>query len=102
MTGDTTRIALRATTFHDTPFAWGLYRELMKPLTEELLEWNEPLQRRLIERDMASGDASIITISGQAAGWILVRETRDRMSILQLYLLPSFQNRRVGTSIISS
>jgi ribosomal protein S18 acetylase RimI-like enzyme len=100
MTGEDPKIALRPTTHHDVEFAWHLYRGLMKPLTEELLEWDDALQRRFIERDLASGDASIITIEGQAAGWIQVRETEHRISILQLYLLPKFQSRRAGTSII--
>ena len=100
MADEDTKIALRVTTHQDTAFAWGLYRDLMKPLTEELLDWNEPLQRRLIEQDMASGDASIIAVDGQAAGWILVRETDEQLNILQLYLLPGFQNKRIGTSII--
>ena len=93
-------IILRPTAFHDTEFAWTLYRTLMKPVAEELFEWDEHLQRRFIENDLASGEASIITIAGRATGWIRVRETAREICVLQLYLVPKFMNRRVGRVII--
>ena len=33
-------ILLRPAGPEDLDFAWGLYRRLMKPLTEELLAWD--------------------------------------------------------------
>ena len=100
MTGEDTKIALRATTHHDIAFAWSLYRALMKPAAEELFEWDEHIQRRFIENDLVSGEASIITIAGRDTGWIRVRETGREICVLQLYLVPKFVNRRVGRVMI--
>ena len=58
-------IDLRPSTAKDFDFAWGLYRDSMKPLAEELMEWKEERQKVVVEREVVSGRASIIVAGGR-------------------------------------
>lgn len=93
-------VELRPTTASDIDFAWTLYHDPMKPLTEELMEWRKAFQRQVIESDLAGGDAAIVTVDGMRAGWLLVREGDREVVIRQFYLLPRMQNLRIGAMLI--
>ena len=66
-------IDLRPCTAEDIDFAWGLYRCSMKPLAEEIIAWKEERQKVVVERAVASGQASIIVAGGRQVGWLHVR-----------------------------
>ena len=93
-------ILLRPAGPEDLDFAWGLYRRLMKPLTEELLAWDEERQKAGVEPEIVRGGASIILLAGQRAGWLHVRETREAVELCQLYVLPELQNRGIGSLLL--
>jgi ribosomal protein S18 acetylase RimI-like enzyme len=93
---------LRPASSGDFRFAWSLYQDLMKPLTVELLEWNEPGQKRVVELALAQKGTSIIVVDALDAGWLQVDESPDSIYLGQLYLAPSFQNCGVGTAIVGS
>ena len=92
---------LRSVCSADFGFAWSLYRDLMKPLTVELLgRWNEPGQKRVVELALTQEGTSIIVIDGSDVGWLQVNESSDAIYLGQLYLAPELQNRRIGTAIV--
>jgi ribosomal protein S18 acetylase RimI-like enzyme len=92
---------LRPAGSEDFRFAWSLYRDLMKPLTVELLgKWNEPGQKRVVELALVTKGTSIIVIDGLDAGWLQVGESPDSIYLGQLHLAPSLQNRGIGTAIV--
>jgi ribosomal protein S18 acetylase RimI-like enzyme len=91
---------LRPASSDDFPFCWSLYRDSMKPLTIELLEWNEAGQKRLIKRSLTESGTSIIVYNGAAIGWLQIRETINENYLGQLYITPSMQNRGIGTAIV--
>lgn len=93
-------ISLRTASEADLPFAWLLYREAMKPLTEELLTWNEAAQRQTIADEIAGGDASVILQAGQPVGWLLVHDGDDAVDLGQIYIVPTMRNRGIGTCIL--
>ena len=84
----------------DLAFAWTLYRGSMKPLTEEILVWNDAQQMRVVERDVVSGEASVIMRGREPIGWLRARETAAEVELLQLYVAPDARNRGVGTAIV--
>ena len=97
---DIPRFELRPATAGDLDFAWSLYRALMKPLTLELLAWNEPDQRRAVEEALARQGASVIVIREARCGWLYVNETPDEIYLGQLYLTPAWQSKGIGGAII--
>jgi ribosomal protein S18 acetylase RimI-like enzyme len=100
MTSDGLYFELRPARSDDFQFCWSLYRDLMKPLTTELLEWNESGQRRTIEQSLTDSGTSIIVVGGSDIGWLQIRETSEELYLGQLYIAPAMQNRGIGTKIV--
>ena len=100
MSMDGLPLTLRPATAKDLDFAWFLYRELMKPLTEEVMIWHDINQRRVVESDMAGGEASIILMAGDKAGWFSHREEVKFVRLCQLYVVPEKQNQGIGSAIV--
>src|SRR5580704_11882747 len=100
MTSDGLYFELRPARSDDFQFCWSLYRDLMKPLTTELLEWNESGQRRVIEQSLTDSGTFIIVVRGSDIGWLQTRETSQEIYLGQLYVDPSMQRRGIGSAII--
>jgi GNAT superfamily N-acetyltransferase len=92
---------LRPAGREDLPFAWALYKELMKPLTIELLtRWNEAGQKEVVECALQDEGTSIIVVNGVDAGWLQVSELSKSIYLAQLYLAPAVHNRGIGTAVV--
>ena len=101
MVSSTLKFQLRPVIGEDFQFCWMLYSDLMEQLTTELLGgWNEFGQRRVIEEAMTDGGTSIIVVSGADIGWLQIKETGDGLYLGQLYVVPSIQNRGIGTAVV--
>jgi len=75
---------LRAARSDDFRFAWSLYKEVMKPLTEDLLGWwNEPGQKQVVEMALAHEGMQVI-------------ESPDTLYLAQLHVAPPSQNRGIS------
>ena len=94
------KFELRPATDEDFDFAWLLYRDLMKPLTEELLEWNELRQNAVVEEASTYKGTSIIVVNESNAGWLQVSDIPSGIYLDQLYILPAMQNHGIGTAIV--
>jgi ribosomal protein S18 acetylase RimI-like enzyme len=84
----------------DFAFCWATYREAMKPLTVELMQWDETSQRRGIEEALGDEGASILVTDDTDAGWLHVIETRRDIHLGHLYLAPQQRNRGLGTKFL--
>lgn len=93
-------VELQPPTGRDSEFAWLLYRDLMKPLTEEILTWNDQSQRAMVEQSLAHQGTSIIVVNGSSVGWLQVDSTSSAIYLGQLYITPTLQKRGVGTAIM--
>jgi ribosomal protein S18 acetylase RimI-like enzyme len=101
MISDEFQFELRPISSDDFQFCWTLYRDLMKPLTVELLgSWNESGQKQAIERSLADSGASIIVVGESDIGWLRIGETDAEVYLGQLYVVPLMQNRGIGTAVV--
>ena len=91
---------IREPTESDLEFAWTLYRDLMKPLTEEMLAWDERRQKDVVANAMSDAGTSIVTIDGTRIGWFQIQDRPDALQLAQLYIEPRNQNQGIGTEII--
>ena len=62
--------------------------------------FSEELTRKGVVEAIASGNCSIIEFEGMDIGVLSVERLDDRIKLNQLYILPSHQNRGIGTSIL--
>ncbi len=92
---------LRPAKAQDLDFCWPIYRDAMQSLAGKLMEWREPVQRRVVEKALAAGGSSILRAEGADAGWVDVAETRHVVQLRQLYLAPAMRNRGLGTAFLN-
>ena len=97
---DNLNVELRPAKNKDFDFTWSLYRDLMRPLTEELLQWNESGQKAVIQEALAHEGTRIILVNGSNAGWLQVIDTSDELYLGQMYIQPALQNHGIGTTIV--
>jgi GNAT superfamily N-acetyltransferase len=91
---------LRSAGKFDFDFCWPIYRDALQPLIEPPTEWNEPDQRRIVERALVDAGSSIVHSEGADVGWLQVAETGQVIELKQFHLLPAVRNRGLGTSFL--
>ena len=62
--------------------------------------FSEEFSRKDVAGVIASGNCSIIELEGVDIGVLTVERDADRINLGQFYILPSYQNRGIGTSIL--
>jgi ribosomal protein S18 acetylase RimI-like enzyme len=93
-------ISLRPATPSDVNFGWEIYRESMRPLTEELLSWHNERQRAVVESAFNNESTSIITFDGQDAGWMQVLDRPEHLYLSQLYVRAGLRGQGIGTMLV--
>src|ERR1041385_2094236 len=67
---------------------------------ETFLRWQLGLQRREYESRLPDGEYRVILVDQQPAGRIWVGADEEQIRLLDIALLPDFQNRGVGTVLV--
>jgi ribosomal protein S18 acetylase RimI-like enzyme len=67
---------------------------------EVFLRWQFDLQRREYDTRFPDADYRVIVIDGQPAGRIWTGADDEQIRLLDIALLPEFQNRGVGTTLL--
>lgn len=93
---------LRPATADDLDFAWRLYREAAKPLTEPVMPWCGSAQREAVARALASGGAQVIEAAAGPVGWLQVHEDAGALGLRHLYLAPDIRGRGLGSAVVAA
>lgn len=103
-------LALRPVAPGDEEFLYGLYlstreRELSQVewaegQKEQFARWQFELQRREYDARFPDAEYDVILVDGRAAGRIWVGTDGTQIRLLDIALLPEFQNRGVGTLLL--
>ena len=64
------------------------------------LRWQLGLQRQDYELRFPRADYSIILFEGKPAGRLWVARVEDQIRLLDIAILPEYQNRRIGTHLL--
>lgn len=109
---DSGRMSLRAVTPDDDPFLLSVYAstradelaqvQWQEGQQEAFLKWQFDLQRREYDARFPDAEYSVIEIDGQPAGRIWIGRSDDEIRLLDIALLPQFQNRGAGTLLVRS
>ena len=92
---------LRPSASSDIGFCWPIYRDSMKPLTEEISQWNETAQQKIVEQAVSHAGTSIMRAEKADVGWLQVEETKNVVMLRQIFVLPAMRNRGLGTSFLN-
>jgi GNAT superfamily N-acetyltransferase len=92
---------LRRASAADADFVYRVMEATMRLYVEQTWgSFSEELTRKAVADVIASGSCSIIEFEGSDIGVLSVERLDDRIKLNQLYILPSHQNRGIGTSIL--
>ena len=94
------KFELRAATPEDFDFAWTLYRDLMKSMTEALVRWNQASQKAVVREAVSHRGSAVIVVEDKSVGWLQVVDRGDAIYLAQIYLRASSQNRGIGSAIV--
>lgn len=103
-------LALHPATIADEDFLLSLYAstradelgqvEWQEGQKEAFLKWQFDLQRREYDARFPDAGYFVILIDGYAAGRIWIGEDSEQIRLLDIGLLPEFQNRGAGTLLV--
>lgn len=90
----------RQATNADYHFLFDLHRSTMREYIEPLWGWNEEWQSEYFQKKFNAADRQIIVVDGRNAGVVVVEERADEIYLSLIELLPEYQGRGIGSSII--
>ena len=96
------KIGLRPATPEDFDVAWKLYLVTMKPLTAELMTWDEAKQSTSFAAQWNVEEAQIIVFEGHTVGWMQAAEAPTEIFLQQLYVSPKYQRRGIGSEVLQN
>jgi ribosomal protein S18 acetylase RimI-like enzyme len=93
---------LRPANESDREFLYTLHCTTMRLVIEQTWGWDEEWQRRDFDRRFRSYAASVIELEGAAVGGVLLDRTPVGVDIVELQILPEYQGKGIGTSVVRS
>jgi GNAT superfamily N-acetyltransferase len=96
-------ITFRQATEADAPLFYSVINQTMREfIVATWGAWNEERVLRESLQDSTSRNAKVIQYNGQDIGVLLVNEEPSHFQLQQVYLLPPFQRKGIGTQLVSS
>lgn len=95
------KVKIRPATERDREFSYRVAKEAMRTYVEATYgEWKDEWQRQYHDEEFSSSPPEVVSIDGTDVGiWKVSREPQ-RLVLKKIYLLPQFQRRGLGTSLI--
>lgn len=96
-----TDIRLREATAADADFIYLVVETTMRAYIEQVWgSFSEEKTRENVASSIAAGNYSIIEVDGRDAGVFCVEREETHIQLAQIFILPSHQNRGLGTSLV--
>lgn len=91
---------LRPATDDDYPFALALYIDGSAIHLKKIGRWDEARIVSRFRRAYKLGDARVVLVDGEDAGWMQVVDFVGQLHLRQLHLIPRVRSRGIGTRLI--
>ena len=92
--------SLSAATNFDFNFLYELKKIAYKEYVQQVWGWNETFQINFYKESLAEGNTKIIRSNEVPVGSVDVKEGDKSIFISGLYLLPEYQSKGIGTTIM--
>ena len=93
-------IDLRPATPDDYDFVFSVHCATMRPYVEPIYGWDEDWQSRYFREHFDTDKRQIIRYGGADVGYISVEEQKSCLLLHTIGILPEFQGRGIGTTLI--
>jgi ribosomal protein S18 acetylase RimI-like enzyme len=95
------RTELRPATDADSDFLRNLHHLVYRDVvTRQFGKWDEKEQDQWFEKALTEGQYWVIEQNGQAIGAVGTSEEAEYFSLVELLVLPEWQNKGIGTAIL--
>jgi GNAT superfamily N-acetyltransferase len=101
-TADVPAWYLRRSSPADLEWAFELHCAALREYVEPIWGWDEELQRRLFADGYDANSAQVIQAYGEDVGILVVEDRAEELYLRRIELLPAWQGKGLGTSILSS
>ncbi|PIS11024.1 MAG: hypothetical protein COT73_06175 [Bdellovibrio sp. CG10_big_fil_rev_8_21_14_0_10_47_8] len=95
-----TKYSLKKASCKDYDFLKDVHHVTLKEHISKIWGWNESNQDDFFEEEFASGQIQIIKFSQADVGYLILHEDTNLVYIVQLLILPEYQNRGLGSQIL--
>ena len=85
----------------DSEFVFTVKKAAFREYVEQVWGWDDNYQRELHDRRFASQDLRIIQFCGTDVGFLATSRSRATLKVDQLYILPEYQGRGIGSACMA-
>lgn len=82
----------------DSGFVFAAKKAAFREYVEQIWGWDDTYQKELHNRRFASQNLRIIQFNGTDVGFISTSNSPDTLKVNQIYILPDYQGRGIGTA----
>src|SRR5687768_6531912 len=94
-------LRMRPATAADAEFIYHVVEVTMRGYVEQIWgAFSEAYNRQNVDEHIASGIYSVIEHEGRDIGALAIERKPTHIQLTQIYILPSHQNRGIGTSLV--
>ncbi len=94
-------LRIRKAYMGDSEFIFTVKKAAFREYVEQVWGWDDRYQRELHDRRFAAQDYRIIQFCGTDVGFLATSPTRDTLKVNQLYILPEYQGRGIGSTCMA-
>ena len=91
--------SLRKATAADSSFFYNVKKTVLKKYIEEIWGWDEDFQIKFHQENFHLDETQMIEVNHQSVGTVEIKEDKEKIFLCSLYILPEYQNKKIGSSI---
>ncbi len=95
------KLSFRKAQANDSEFVFAVKKEAFREYVEQVWGWDDSYQRKLHKRRFTVQDACIIQFRGIDVGFLATSSTPDILKVNQIYILPEYQGRGIGSAVMT-
>ena len=95
-----TQFTLRQATDEDFPKCLGIRNGAMREYIERIRGWDEDYEERRFRGHFHPDKTRVILSDDRMIGFLGVREEVDALYVAQMYLIPEYRGRGIGTALV--
>lgn len=84
----------------DSDFVFTVKKAAFREYVEQIWGWDDTYQKELHNRRFASQDLRIIQFNGTDVGFLSTSSTTDTLNVDQVYILPEYQGKGIGSACL--
>ena len=85
----------------DSEFVFTVKKSAFREYVEQVWGWDDDYQRELHNRRFAAQEVCIIQFRGTDAGFLATSSTADTLKVNQLFILPEYQGKGIGSACMT-